>query len=78
MTNSNSDADGASVERLLTVDAVADLLGISRVWVMHMAQENRFPRPIRVGARRLAFRATEVQAWIDARERAWKAPEVAA
>jgi prophage regulatory protein len=74
MSSSKKEPDFVDVERLLSLAVVAGLIGFSRVYVMQMAECGRFPRPIRVGTRRIAFKASEVQAWIDARERAWRAP----
>jgi prophage regulatory protein len=74
----SDDDDGLSVERLLTLAVVAELIGFSRVHLMHLSEAGKFPRPIKLGTRRIAFKQSEVSAWIANRERAWKTPGVAA
>jgi excisionase family DNA binding protein len=39
------------VERLLDVNEVADRLGVSKDTVYIMVAENRFPKPLKIGAR---------------------------
>ena len=38
--------------------------------VYRMIRRGEFPRPIRIGIRAARWRADEVEAWIDGRERA--------
>lgn len=53
-------------DRLLDVDAVADLLGISRQTVYMWRTRGAGPRGIKVGGR-VRYRRSEVDKWIDQR-----------
>jgi excisionase family DNA binding protein len=55
------------MERLLNVEDVARLLGISRFTVYAWAADRRLPA-LKVGSR-LMFRPFEIQQWIDRRPR---------
>lgn len=44
--------------------------GLRRSTIYAMMAEGSFPKPIRIGKRAVAWRASEVQAWIEAREAA--------
>jgi excisionase family DNA binding protein len=51
------------MDRLLSVEEVAEALGLSRFTVYSWSSKRRLPS-IKVGSR-LMFRASEVQRWID-------------
>jgi prophage regulatory protein len=55
-------------ERLLTRPQVEFLTGISRSTLYQWMSENRFPRPVRVGARLVRWRLSDISAWVEARE----------
>jgi prophage regulatory protein len=40
---------------------------LSRVTLSNLAEAGMFPKPVRLGAKRLAFVRAEVQAWIEAK-----------
>jgi predicted DNA-binding transcriptional regulator AlpA len=46
-------------------------LGIpfTRVWVMKLVEEGKFPQPIQLGANRLGWVKAEIEAWKAARPR---------
>lgn len=44
--------------------------GLRRSTIYAMMAEGSFPKPIRIGKRAVAWRASEVHAWIEAREAA--------
>jgi excisionase family DNA binding protein len=44
-------ADTDPVERLLSIDEVAERLGVHRDTIYNMVHDNRFPQPIKVGSR---------------------------
>jgi len=55
------------MERLLNVEDVAVLLGLSRLTVYAWAARRQLPA-LKVGSR-LKFRASEIQEWVDGRPR---------
>jgi prophage regulatory protein len=59
-------------ERLLTLKAVTEFVPFSRQWLMHLVAKGDFPQPLKLSERRIAFRQSEVQAWLDHQPRAWK------
>lgn len=58
-------------ETLLPVPKVRERVGgISRTTLWHWVREGTFPAPIRVGAKRIMWRESELQRWIDDRQSA--------
>ncbi len=55
---------------LLTLREVIRMTSLSRSTIYTQVASRAFPRPIRVGARGVRWRADEIQAWIDSRPRA--------
>jgi len=54
-------------EYLLRMPKVCDLVGYGRSSVYALVKAGKFPRPIRlVGGGAVAWRATEIQKWIEA------------
>lgn len=51
-------------EKMLRMPAVQDMVGLSRSTIYDMISKDEFPRPVRVGRRAVAWRSTEVGAWI--------------
>jgi len=64
-SDSTSEADLAGC-RLLTVKAVANLLGVSVRLVWRLVAGGRFPQPIRLGARTVRWRARDIAEHIEA------------
>ena len=62
--------------QILRLPAVVSLTGISRsrIYVLMNSEPHRFPKPIRLGANSVGWRKAEVEAWLDARERAGRRP----
>lgn len=54
---------------LLTMPKVENLVGFKKSTIYSLIKEGKFPTPIQVGARRIAFRSDEVQTWIKSRPR---------
>jgi len=54
-------------ERLLTACEVEERSSLSRSTIWRQVQSGQFPRPIRIGARRVAWRESDVAQWIDSR-----------
>lgn len=53
---------------LLRRHQVEGLTGLSRSTIYRLANQGEFPRPVRLGQRSVAWRESEVRAWIDARQ----------
>lgn len=52
---------------LLRLPAVMRETGLSRSSIYAAIKEGRFPRPVRIGKRAVAWRAEEIAAWRDTR-----------
>ncbi len=67
-TPQNTPAPG----RLLRLSAVENLTGLrkSSIYTYMGSKENAFPTPVRIGARAVAWRESDVLAWIAARTEA--------
>jgi prophage regulatory protein len=56
-------------ERLLPWPQVAAMVPYTRQHISRLEAAGEFPRRLQCGARRVAWRASEVQEWIDSRAR---------
>ncbi len=56
-------------ERLLRIQTVTELTGLSRATVYRLLERREFPVPLRISERAVAWRASEVQEWIESRRR---------
>jgi prophage regulatory protein len=54
--------------RWLSLDQVCALTSLSRTTINKWRALGRFPRPIDFGERRIAFRADDIESWMEARE----------
>ncbi|WP_276313481.1 AlpA family phage regulatory protein [Ochrobactrum sp. A-1] len=45
----------------------SEVTTMSRVLLAMMAKEGKFPCPVKIGAKRIAYVRAEVEAWIEAR-----------
>ncbi|RME59835.1 MAG: AlpA family transcriptional regulator [Caldilineae bacterium] len=61
------------MDRLLRLKSVLDLTGLSRSRVYELIAAGAFPAPVKIGARAVAWRASEIAAWIDSRPPARRA-----
>ncbi|HBR3407338.1 TPA: AlpA family transcriptional regulator [Klebsiella pneumoniae] len=41
--------------------------GYSNAWIYRLLKENRFPRPVKIGSRSIAFVENEIDEWINQR-----------
>lgn len=41
--------------------------GFSKAWIYKLIAQNRFPKPVKIGSRSIAFVESEIDAWIAAR-----------
>ena len=56
-------------ERLLRLPAVESLTGLKRAHLYGLARRGQFPKPLKIGARASAWRASQVHEWSAARIR---------
>jgi prophage regulatory protein len=54
-------------EKLLKIRRVTDLVGLSRATIYRMIQENTFPHPVKLSARRVGWARSEVFKWMGER-----------
>lgn len=63
-------AVAAVVDPVLRQSEVALVCGISRTTLNRLRDKGAFPRPIRLGANSIGWRASDIQAWLASREEA--------
>jgi prophage regulatory protein len=51
--------------RFLRIDEITQITGLSRATVYRLVEKDRFPRPRRIGDRRVAWVHSEVEDWAD-------------
>jgi predicted DNA-binding transcriptional regulator AlpA len=51
--------------RFLSPKAVCERIALSRATLDRLVAAGHFPQPVRITSHRLAYRAHEVQAWIE-------------
>lgn len=52
-------------DRLMRLEEVLEICGISRFKLYRQIADDRFPRPVKVGLCAARWRLSEVEAWID-------------
>ena len=55
--------------KLLRLPQVIDLCGLQKSAIYKLLSENRFPKPVKLGPRAVAWRSDEVGKWITDRPR---------
>ena len=55
------------VDRLLRLREVVSIVGVSRATLYEMIRRGEFPAPVRIGARAVGWRQSEVQRWLASR-----------
>ena len=60
LTNIGSESSSAP---LLRLPSVVLLTGLSRSTIYQMISEHRFPRPVRLGTRAVAWRRSDLEQW---------------
>ena len=57
-----------SEERLLNIDQVSALIGLSRAAVYTEIRDRGLPNPVRLGKKAVRWRLSELVAWMDSLE----------
>lgn len=55
------------VEHLLRLPEVEKVVGLKRSSLYRMMAEKSFPQGVRLGARAVGWRASDIAAWVDSR-----------
>jgi prophage regulatory protein len=64
-------------DKLLLPEEVRALVRLSEPTIWRLRRKGKFPSPIVLGEKRIAYRESEVQAWIAAQQRATYSPAAA-
>ena len=54
-------------QSLIRFSEVQRRTGYSKAWIYRLSSEHRFPQPIKIGARAIAFVEGEIDEWIERR-----------
>ena len=60
--------DQLDTGKLLRLEAVIALIGMKRSWILQKTKDGKFPKPLRLSPRAVAWRQSDVLEWIDAQE----------
>ncbi len=60
----------AGESRMLPLPAVMYRVGVSRTAIYEWMGRGMFPKPVKLGPRRVAWRSTDIEAWLAEREAA--------
>jgi prophage regulatory protein len=58
----------AGGEILYRKPAILMLTGMGQTWLYAEVKAGRFPKPLKIGSRAVAWRRSEVHAWLNSRE----------
>ncbi|QBX35110.1 AlpA family phage regulatory protein [Paracoccus liaowanqingii] len=56
-------------EEIWRLPRVTATIGMGRSWVYSAVSQGRFPAPVRLGTRAIGWKRSDVQAWLDSRQR---------
>ncbi len=56
---------GGTPDRLIRLPEVVDRIGFKKSNIYRLIQEDKFPRPVKIGCRASAWKESEIQAWIN-------------
>ena len=55
-------------EQFLRLPTVASMVGWSRITIYRAVKDGRFPKPVKLGARSIAWPESEIAKWQEARK----------
>ena len=64
----SSDIHREAVEMLLRKPIVLERTGLANSTLYYLIAKGDFPSPVKLGARSVAWRSSELEAWINSRE----------
>lgn len=51
--------------RLIRLSEVMNKTGFGKAWIYRLIRQNRFPQPVKIGIRAIAFIESEIDEWIQ-------------
>ena len=66
------------MDQLLSILEVTGTTSLGKTSIYLMMRDNRFPKPVQLSPRRVAWRASDVQSWIAEQARKQPNPPIAA
>lgn len=51
--------------RLIRLSEVLERTGFGKAWIYRLISQNRFPQPVKIGVRAIAFVESEIDEWIQ-------------
>ena len=51
--------------RLIRLSEVMNKTGFGKAWIYRLISQNRFPQPVKIGIRAIAFIESEIDDWIQ-------------
>ena len=60
-------AEAITFPRLMRRPEVEEIVGLSVSSIYRLMSEGAFPRPVRLGGRAVAWRATDIADWLESR-----------
>lgn len=51
--------------RLIRLSEVMNKTGFGKAWIYRLISQNRFPQPVKIGIRAIAFIENEIDEWIQ-------------
>ena len=51
--------------RLIRLSEVMNKTGFGKAWLYRLISQNRFPQPVKIGIRAIAFIESEIDEWIQ-------------
>ncbi|MBA0207964.1 helix-turn-helix transcriptional regulator [Pectobacterium brasiliense] len=51
--------------RLIRLSEVLERTGFGKAWIYRLISQNRFPQPVKIGIRAVAFVESEIDEWIQ-------------
>ena len=51
--------------RLIRLSEVMNNTGFGKAWIYRLISQNRFPQPVKIGIRAIAFIESEIDEWIQ-------------
>lgn len=51
--------------RLIHLSEVMNKTGFGKAWIYRLISQNRFPQPVKIGIRAIAFIESEIDEWIQ-------------
>jgi prophage regulatory protein len=61
--------DPTQIDPLLRIKKVEELTGYGRRNIYHLISKDKFPKQVRLGPKAVAWRASDIRAWINQWER---------